>query len=252
MEICFLASGKTLLVLGPEDFQGRTAKEVKLKIAPRVGVSHFRQQFFWPHCCFALRDDEVFTEAVKIMLVVLDFKPLDSALKRRMNKAAEVDDCRCLAPSDPNVMVEKQYTPLMRSAMCGNTRSLRLLLEATADPEVCKSYTALVGAAEENYPIIVGMLLEARADPDLYCPLFSAARDGNLECVRLLIAGKATVDASFVLGRTPLMQAAHGGNLRTVQLLLASSARCDRVDGDGKTAMDLATARADVNMVRLG
>ena len=79
----------------------------------------------------------------------------------------------------------------------------------------------------------------------------SAARDGNLECVRLLIAGKATVDASEVLGRTPLMQVAHGGNLRTVQLLLASSARCDRVAGDGKTAMDLGTSRADVNMVRL-
>ena len=72
-----------------------------------------------------------------------------------------------------------------------------------------------------------------------------------MECVRLLVAGKATVDASEVLGRTPLMQAAHGGNLRTVQLLLASSARCDRVDGDGKTAMDLATSRADVNMVQL-
>ena len=103
---------------------------MKLKIAPWVGVSHFRQQFFWPHCCFALRDDEVFTEAVKIMLVVLNFKPLDSALKRRMNKAAEMDDCRCLeaililrGSSDPNVRVKKQYTPLMRSAMCGNTRT---------------------------------------------------------------------------------------------------------------------------------
>ena len=111
---------------------------MKLKIAPWVGVSHFRQQFFRPHCCFALRDDEVFTEAVKIMLVVLNFKPLDSALKRRMNKAAEVDDCRCLEPilrrpSDPNLMVEKQYTPLMRSAMRGNTGTLRLFLEATAN-----------------------------------------------------------------------------------------------------------------------
>ena len=124
-------------MLGPEDFQGMTAKEVKLKIAPRVGVSHFWPHFFRPHCCFALRD-EVFTEAVKIMLVVLNFKPLDSALKRRMNKAAEVDDCRCLEPilrrpSDPNIMVEKQYTPLMRSAMRGNTGTLRLFLEATAN-----------------------------------------------------------------------------------------------------------------------
>ena len=42
MEVSFLASGEILTVL--DEFEGKTAKELKLALVPKVGISIFRQK----------------------------------------------------------------------------------------------------------------------------------------------------------------------------------------------------------------
>lgn len=76
MEVYFLASGARVTLFDPEDFEGKTGKEVKQALAAEIGASRFRQRLFLEDGAYEIPDDEILGLAVvKVALVLLDFCP---------------------------------------------------------------------------------------------------------------------------------------------------------------------------------
>ena len=80
-------------------------------------------------------------------------------------------------------------------------------------------------------------------------PLHLAARDGNDQIVKLLIAKGADVNAQNERGVTPLHLAI--GHETAAQILLDAGARTDLADGRGRTALHWAASDADATTVAL-
>ena len=75
--------------------------------------------------------------------------------------------------------------------------------------------------------------------------LIEAARAGDLDKARSLLAAGAAIDARDETGRTPLMLAAHAGNLSLVAALLAAGADVNASADGGWTAISLAVYNAE-------
>jgi hypothetical protein len=74
MEVCFLASGEKVAVLQAAEFEGKTAEAVKQALAPKIGVTRFRQRLFVEGDAVEIHDDDVITSVPpKVQLVVLIF-----------------------------------------------------------------------------------------------------------------------------------------------------------------------------------
>lgn len=92
-----------------EDFQGKTAREVKQMLAAHVGASRFRQRLFTEDGFREIQDDEVFGSApVQVQLVMLEFLPPDATEDKRMISACQRNDSACLekllqGPRNPNL-----------------------------------------------------------------------------------------------------------------------------------------------------
>nr|5AQ9_A Chain A, OFF7_DB08V4 [synthetic construct]5AQ9_C Chain C, OFF7_DB08V4 [synthetic construct] len=71
-------------------------------------------------------------------------------------------------------------------------------------------------------------------------PLHLAAYSGHLEIVEVLLKHGADVDASDVFGYTPLHLAAYWGHLEIVEVLLKNGADVNAMDSDGMTPLHLA------------
>ena len=78
------------------------------------------------------------------------------------------------------------------------------------------------------------------AQPNRWTPLQSAACNGNLECVGLLISFGADVDAQSCNRQTALHCGAADGNAEIVSLLLGADANPNLEDSKGKTPLDWA------------
>ena len=85
MEVRFLASGEVLTTLDQNDFDGKTAREVKRTLAAHVGVSRFRQRLFAEDGFREIQDDVRFLDPapVQVQLLMLEFLLPD----------AEEDEC---------------------------------------------------------------------------------------------------------------------------------------------------------------
>ena len=121
MEVRFLASGEILTTLGQDDFEGKTAREVKQTLAAHVGVSRFRQRLFTENVSrfrqrlftengfLEIQDHEVFgSSPVQIQLVMLEFLQPDAEEDKRMISACARNDSasleQCLqGPRNPNL-----------------------------------------------------------------------------------------------------------------------------------------------------
>jgi ankyrin repeat protein len=80
-------------------------------------------------------------------------------------------------------------------------------------------------------------------------PLLFAARSGDVESARLLIAGGARVDDALPDGMTALVLAAHSGHQQVGRLLLDKGADPD-ASGVGYTALHAAVLRGGVDLVK--
>ena len=88
-------SGEALAVV--DDYEGKTAKEVKRSLAAQVGVSRFRQRLWTEDWFQEIQDDEVFSsDLVKVQLVVLDFLQPEAEEGRRMIAASRDNDFHAL------------------------------------------------------------------------------------------------------------------------------------------------------------
>jgi ankyrin repeat protein len=186
-----------------------------------------------------------------------------------MSEAAVVGNVRVLARlldagAEADAPNAEGQTALMVVARSSNVAAAMLLIERGADVnarEQRKGQTALMWAAAQSQPAMVELLLahgaevEARsnvndwermvtAEPRQknlpsggFTPLLYAARQGCLECARLLVAAGADVDGTDPDGVTPLLSALLNAHFDTAKFLLAASANPNKWDWWGRTPL---------------
>jgi ankyrin repeat protein len=119
------------------------------------------------------------------------------------NAGAPLVELLLKAGASPNTPIATGETPLMTCAGTGSTDAVRMLIARGADvnaKEPVENQTALMWAAAEHHSAVVTALIEARADLRAhtrkgFTALHFAAREGDLEVTRLLLA--AGVDANI-------------------------------------------------------
>ena len=183
------------------------------------------------------------------------------------------------AGADSNAALPSGETPLMTAARTGHADAVRLLLEHDADldaKEGAHGQTALMWAVAQRHPAVVRVLLEqgasvhdrsnaypqvvssaGNADPrgvfevmqGGYTPLLFAARQGDVDSARLLLAAGADVNVAAASGTSALVVAAHSGHGDLAALFLEAGADPGAADA-GYGALHAAVLRADVKLVQ--
>jgi ankyrin repeat protein len=209
--------------------------------------------------------------------------PLWAAVSNRGTAAVEA---LLGAKADPNLALPSGESPLMTAAQSGDLRAVTMLLKAGADvnaQEQVRGQTALIWAVSRQHPEIVKALVEGGANlqarssvrtqvvnrggdgnnagtsanpPDIfkipqggYTPLLFAARQGDVESARILLAAGASANDTAPFGLSALTLAAHSGNGPVAQLLLEHGAD-PNAPGVGYTALHAAILRGDQAVVR--
>jgi ankyrin repeat protein len=177
------------------------------------------------------------------------------------------------AGANPKTALLSGETPLMTAARSGQAEVVRLLLakDAAVNARATRSQTALMWAVAQRQHEVVRLLLahgadvKARTDewkqlwqtgpdqdihPDYhvwirqggFTPLLFAAREGDLESARLLVAAGADVNDRAAQGISATVLAAHSGNGELVDFLLEKGADPNAAEG-GYTALHAALLR---------
>ena len=184
--------------------------------------------------------------------------------------------------ADPNLALREGETPLMTAARSGSADGVKALLEHGAHPnaaELVRGQTALMWAAAQHHPEAVQVLLQHGADVRArssmrvrsvklkgadqtsrvtgvvdeeqggYTPLLFAARTGDAESTKLLLAAGADVNGEAPNGTSALVIAAHSGHPPVVVALLDKGADPNRA-GSGYAPLHAAVLRGDLDSVR--
>ena len=179
------------------------------------------------------------------------------------------------AGANPNAANPYGETVLMTAARTGSVEAVKILLEhgaAVDAKESVRGQTALMWAVVENHPEIVRLLHQRGANinatstvfvpPPIRAdrvgqaagagitrqkaqsapqgkmtPLLYAARDGNLEMVRLLLESGADIKLTDANGTSPLVIALINGHVGIARFLLGNSADPNAADGYGRAAL---------------
>jgi uncharacterized protein len=183
--------------------------------------------------------------------------------------------------ADVNAALSTGETSLMRCAYTGSEAAVSALLAHGADvnaAELGEGQTALMWAVAEQHPKVVRQLIEhgaairartstrrevrAFADSDSrnpsdrreglyggFTPLLFAARHGDLDSARLLLAAGANPNDVGADGNSALVVASHSGNGQLAVLLLEAGADPNAAEA-GYTALHTAILRSDEPLVR--
>ena len=181
------------------------------------------------------------------------------------------------AGANPNLALLSGETPVMVAARGGYAEVLEQLLAKGANPNAhgTRGQTALMWGASQGHPEAVKALLAHHADlslrsdvwsevmavpPHGYLPynkaiphggetaLMFAARVGDLESAKLLVAAGANVNDADAWGVSATTLAAHSGFTDLVLFLLDKGANTNLADS-GFTALHEAVMRRDEKMV---
>jgi ankyrin len=155
-------------------------------------------------------------------------------------------------------------TALMTAARSGHVEAVRVLLDHGAlvnAREAWHGQTALMWAVAQRHPAMVQELIGHGADvnmrsaeqkwerqvtaeprekwlpPGGLTPLLFAAREGCLECARLLVSAKAEVNTADPDGIAPLLSAIINGHFDVAGFLLDARADPNAADGTGRTPL---------------
>jgi N-acyl-D-amino-acid deacylase len=159
----------------------------------------------------------------------------------------------------PKARDARGNSPLMYAAALGSLESMRILLDAGADPNVANNFAATPlmwcagDAAKVRLLLSKGAQADARSKLGRTPLLIAAAYDGATEAARLLIEKGADVNARDEGGMSVLEQAAGSNHIALVRLLLARGAAVNTADGGGFTPLMAAAGNGDRNaaMVKL-
>lgn len=140
-------------------------------------------------------------------------------------------------------------TPLAVAASAANWPLLRFLVEHGARPDV--ALPAAAGIADDD-PEGVRILLKHKANPNTLdalgrSALLHAAREDHVDIARLLLDAGADAGSADRYGTTPLMEAARAGATEVVNLLAERHPDVHAVDQHGRSALILACQSPRVN-----
>jgi uncharacterized protein len=180
------------------------------------------------------------------------------------------------AGANPNVRLLSGETPLMVAARTGNPKVVEQLLAKGADPNAygTRRQTALMWAVAQKHPDVVRVLIARGADIHARSEVWSqvmavpphglleynraiphggdtalmfAARVGDLDSAKLLVAAKANVNDTDAWGVSATVLAAHSGFEDLVEFLLAMGADPNAAKA-GFTALHEAIMRRNERM----
>lgn len=143
----------------------------------------------------------------------------------------------------PNARDGRGNSPLMYAAAVGSLESMRLLLDAGADPNLANDFAAtpLMWCASDGAKVRLllskGANVNARSNLGRTPLLIAATIDGSSEVARLLIEKGADVNARDKGGSSVLAQAAGSNNVEVALLLIARKAEVNTVDQGGYTPL---------------
>ncbi|KAL8670512.1 MAG: hypothetical protein Q9168_004964 [Polycauliona sp. 1 TL-2023] len=150
-------------------------------------------------------------------------------------------------------------TALYTAVAKGKSDIVKLLLSYGADPNNRPSGSdpALYKAVSKQYDDIVELLLQQRnihiddTPPGGSTAMYRAAKKGNTELVRRLVAAGAKVDAKPSGSNTAMFEAARRGNYDICKLFLEQGAGVDVKAAGGNTALWNVVGKKDTAMIRL-
>jgi ankyrin repeat protein len=147
------------------------------------------------------------------------------------------------ASADPDGELDAECTPLM---VTSNAAIAEMLIRAGADPNcLIDGFTPLSCAAQRNSHEVAAVLLAAGARPDVPtevhgCALSTAIAKGHLDLGRLIIESGASVNLHPKNGWPPLMHAVSNGHESIVSTLIAAGADVHFRDHDGDSVLTMA------------
>lgn len=149
------------------------------------------------------------------------------------------------AGADPNARLSQfGDTALMMAARTGKTDAITVLLESGAqinEKETWGGTTALMWAVSERHPAAVKVLIEHGADVSARSNFVPAANGRGFEGRTPVAPQPGQSVEEFASGLlTPLMFAAREGDVESGRLLVAAGADVNAVGGDAKDALGLA------------
>jgi ankyrin repeat protein len=186
------------------------------------------------------------------------------------------------AGANPNAALLSGETVLMTCARAGEATGVRALLGRGANVNTVESahnQTALMWAAAQAHPQVVQALLERGADVRARSRVYTqtvtsevtqragreelnytvprggntallfAARSGDAESARLLVAAGANVNETLPDGTSALIVAAHSGH-RQAALALLDQGADPNANAVGYTALHAAVLRSDLELVK--
>ena len=198
------------------------------------------------------------------------------------NRSAPMVDRLLVAKANPNAKLLNGETVLMTCARTGDAKAVKSLLVHGADPKAREpehDQTALMWAAAQKHPDVVALLIEFGADVRTRSrtysqtvvgeqtqragreelnydvirggstPLLFAARIGDAESAKLLLAAGANANDALPDGTSALVLSAHSGQGNVAAVLLDKGADPNAM-GSGYTALDAAVLRSDLNLVK--
>lgn len=160
--------------------------------------------------------------------------------------------------ADANVVNKDHETPLSMAAKAGAIDIVQLLLEyhGETNPSNKDAIPPLYQAAWRNRLDVARLLLDSGADiertnPDGFQPLYVAVLSGHLDMIKLLLARGANIEATCRDGYQPLHAAALRGRLDVARLLISKNANIDAVAYDGATPLHAAALKNHPDIAKL-
>ena len=168
------------------------------------------------------------------------------------NASASMVDRLLAAGANPDATQANGLTPLMTAARTGNLDVVRALLTGGADVNAATAATdetAVMWAVAERRPDIVRALIERGADVhprarQAFSPLIAAARNGDIDTAKVLLAAGARVDDTGVDDAHALPYAIVAGQSAFAHFLLEQGADPNGAI-DGVTALHAASGPVD-------
>ena len=169
-----------------------------------------------------------------------------------------------LLPAGADVDAPEEFgLALYAASYRGHVSAVQMLLNVSSQPTAAVNlrndgFTALGAASQQNHTDILHLLLRYNASVNAmnangHPALWSAAKFGNMECARVLLAAGADVNATSDInnGHQPLHAAAFFNHVAMAELLLDNGASVSSLAANESVPLHLAAAEGSLAVAEL-